>query len=131
MLLAEVDAPGGPVTVLNTHLDASGEELWRVQEIATVLRVAEVARARGMPLILGGDLNARPQGAIHGELRAAGFRDAWPECGQGDGFTFPAATPDRRIDYLYLTGAARCLSARVLPGDASDHRALLVRVRLR
>jgi endonuclease/exonuclease/phosphatase family metal-dependent hydrolase len=131
VLLAEVDAPGGPVAVLNTHLDASGEDLWRAQEIATVLRVAEKARERGMPLLIGGDLNARPQSAIHEDLRAAGFRDAWPECGEGDGFTFPVATPDRRIDYLYLTGAARCLSARVLPGDASDHRALLVRLRLR
>jgi endonuclease/exonuclease/phosphatase family metal-dependent hydrolase len=131
VLLAEVDAPGGRLVVLNTHLDASGEDLWRAQEIATVLRVAETVRARGVPLLLGGDLNARPQSAIHGDIRAAGFRDAWPECGGGDGFTFPVAKPDRRIDYLYLTGAARCLSARVLPGDASDHRALLVRLRLR
>ena len=131
VLVAEVDAPGGPVAVLNTHLDASGEDLWRTQEIATVLRVAEMVRERGMPLLVGGDLNARPQSAIHGELRAAGFRDAWPECGDGDGFTFPVATLDRRIDYLYLTGAARCHSARVLPRDASDHRALLVRLRLR
>lgn len=131
VLLAEVDAPGGPVAVLNTHLDASGEDVWRLQEIATVLRVAEMARERGMPLLLGGDLNARPRSAIHGNLRAAGFRDAWSECGAGEGYTFPVAVPDRRIDYLYLTGTMRCHSARVLPSDASDHRALLVRLRLR
>lgn len=131
VLLAEVDAPGGPLAVLNTHLDASREDLWRAQEIATVLRVAAMARERGMPILIGGDLNARPQSAIHADLRAAGFRDAWPECGEGDGFTFPVAAPDRRIDYLYLTGATRCLSARVLPSDASDHRPLLVRLRLR
>ena len=38
-------------------------------------------------------------------------------------------TPTKRIDYLYLAGA-ECVSARVLPGDASDHRALLVKLRL-
>lgn len=43
--------------------------------------------------------------------------------------TFPAAAPDRRIDYLYLTGETRCLEARVLPSDPSDHRPLLVRLR--
>jgi endonuclease/exonuclease/phosphatase (EEP) superfamily protein YafD len=84
-----------------------------------------------MPLLLGGDFNARPESAVHGELRGAGFRDGWAGCGQGDASTFPARAPARRIDYLYLTGAARCRSARVLPTQASDHRPLLMRVRLR
>lgn len=127
VLRVEVDAPGGPLTVLDTHLDASGEDLWRTQEIATVL-----SAARGTPLLLlGGDFNARPESSIHADLRRAGFRDAWTECGTGDPMTFPASAPDRRIDYLYLTGAARCLHARVLASDASDHRPLLIRVRLR
>ncbi|HEX8432554.1 MAG TPA: endonuclease/exonuclease/phosphatase family protein [Longimicrobium sp.] len=129
VLRVEVAAPGGPLLVLNTHLDATGDDAWRMQEIATVLRVA--AEGRGRVVLIGGDLNARPESAIHGELASAGFRDAWSGCGEGTGMTFPVATPDRRIDYLYLTGTARCQSARVLPNDASDHRPLLVRLRLR
>ncbi|MBD0320427.1 MAG: endonuclease/exonuclease/phosphatase family protein, partial [Gemmatimonadetes bacterium] len=128
-LRVRVAAPGGALTLLNTHLDATGDDVWRMQEIATVLRVARES-GRG-PLLLGGDFNAPPESAIHAELRAAGFRDAWPECGEGDAMTFPVTTPVKRIDYLYLTGAARCASARVLPSDASDHRALLVKLRLR
>ena len=131
VLLAVVAAPGGPLAVLNTHLDASGEDLWRVQEIATVLQVARTAAESGMPLLVGGDFNARPESAVHEALRGAGFRDAWEGCGEGDASTFPSAAPVRRIDYLYLTGESRCLGARVLPGEASDHRALLLRVRLR
>jgi endonuclease/exonuclease/phosphatase family metal-dependent hydrolase len=131
VLVAEVAAPGGALTVLNTHLDASGNDVWRMQEIEGVLRVANTIRGSGMPLLLGGDFNSRPESPIHGSLRTAGFRDAWPECGTGDAMTFPAASPNRRIDYLYLTGATRCLDARVLPGEASDHRALLIHVRLR
>jgi endonuclease/exonuclease/phosphatase (EEP) superfamily protein YafD len=67
----------------------------------------------------------------HDAVRGAGFHDAWPECGTGNALTFPVNAPDRRIDYLYLVGAERCVDARVLPDDASDHRPLLVRVRMR
>lgn len=130
VLVAEVEAPGGPLAVLTTHLDASGEDVWRVQEIATVLRVAREEETRGMPLLLGGDFNSRPESAVHGEMRGAGFRDAWGECGEGSELTFPAAVPERRIDYLYLTGETSCQSAQVLPSDASDHRPVLVRLRL-
>jgi endonuclease/exonuclease/phosphatase family metal-dependent hydrolase len=130
VLVAMVAAPGGSLSVLDTHLDASGQDHWRVQEIAEVLRVAAGVRESGLPLLLGGDLNARPESPVHDALRAAGFRDAWAECGTGDAMTFPAHAPDRRIDYLYLTGEARCLDARVLPSDASDHRPLLVRLQL-
>jgi endonuclease/exonuclease/phosphatase family metal-dependent hydrolase len=130
VLLVEVAAPGGPLTVLNTHLDASADDAWRVQEVATVLRVARTA-GQGMPLLLGGDFNARPESVVHAAVRAAGFRDAWEGCGEGDGPTFPAAAPSRRIDYLYLTGEVRCRAAEVPAGEASDHRPLLVRLRLR
>jgi len=131
VLLAEIAAPGGPLTVLNTHLDASGEDLWRVQEVATVLRVASAAARAGTPLLVGGDFNSRPESAVHEALRGAGFRDAWQECGAGEGPTFPASAPVRRIDYLYLTGDTRCRSAEVPAVDPSDHRPLLVRLRLR
>jgi endonuclease/exonuclease/phosphatase family metal-dependent hydrolase len=128
-LLAMVDAPGGPLAVLNTHLDASREDVWRVQEIAGVLRAAATVDAH-VPLIIGGDLNALPESPIHQRMGAGGFRDAWPECGTGDARTFPVNAPARRIDYLYLGGAVRCVDARVLADYSSDHRPLLVRIRL-
>jgi endonuclease/exonuclease/phosphatase family metal-dependent hydrolase len=130
VLLAEVAAPGGSLAVLDTHLDHTGDDVWRVQEIAGVLRTAATMAGSGMPILLRGDLNARPESPIHRDLRAAGFRDAWEECGSGDAMTFPAGAPDRRIAYLYLSGGVRCVEARVLASDASDHRPLLVRLRL-
>jgi endonuclease/exonuclease/phosphatase (EEP) superfamily protein YafD len=129
--LAVVDAPGGPIAVLDTHLDHTGEDIWRAQEIAGVLRVARAADLQVMPMLIGGDFNARPESGVHQQLRDAGFRDAWAGCGGGDALTFPAAAPNRRIDYLYVTGATRCESARVLPSQASDHRPVLFRLRLR
>jgi len=130
VLVAVVDAPGGPLAVLNTHLGASGEDLWRTQEIAGVLRAAAAVDTASVPLLIGGDLNALPESPLHQALRAAGLRDAWAECGTGDGRTFPVNAPARRIDYLYLAGLARCVEARVLPEFASDHRPLMVRLRL-
>jgi endonuclease/exonuclease/phosphatase family metal-dependent hydrolase len=130
VLVAVVDAPGGPLAVLNTHLDASGEDTWRAQEIAGVLRAAATVEP-GVPLLLGGDLNALPESPLHQTLAAAGFRDTWPGCGVGDARTFPVNAPARRIDYLYLRGDVRCVDARVLAEYASDHRPLLVRIRLR
>jgi endonuclease/exonuclease/phosphatase family metal-dependent hydrolase len=129
VLLAMVDAPGGPLAVLNTHLDASGEDVWRAQEISGVLQAAATVDAH-VPLIIGGDLNALPESPLHQRMGAAGFRDAWPECGTGDARTFPVNAPARRIDYLYLGGAVRCVDARVLADYSSDHRPLLVRIRL-
>lgn len=131
VLRAVVDAPGGPLAVLNTHLDAAADDVWRVQEIAGVVRAAREAAESGMPVLVGGDLNARPESPVHEALRAAGFRDAWPGCGEGDERTFPAAAPERRIDYLYVDGETSCIVARVIPSDASDHRPLLVRLRVR
>jgi endonuclease/exonuclease/phosphatase (EEP) superfamily protein YafD len=116
---------------MNKHLDAGRDGTWRLQQTATLARVARELRDSGIPLLLGGDLNAVPECAVHDALRDAGFRDAWPECGSGSGATFPAAAPDRSIDYVYLTGAARCDHAEVPVDESSDHRPLLVRVRLR
>jgi endonuclease/exonuclease/phosphatase (EEP) superfamily protein YafD len=63
---------------------------------------------------------------VIGKLRGMGLRDAWTECGQGDGFTYPADQPTKRIDYLFLSGMLRCTAAEVIDTRISDHRPLLV-----
>lgn len=125
-----VSAPAGPVAVVNTHLDASRDDTYRRQEIRTVLAIADSLRSSGLPTLLGGDFNSTPESAVHAAALAARLRDAWSACGRGDSLTFPAATPVKRIDYLYLTGAATCDEATVPTSQASDHRPLFVRVRL-
>lgn len=131
-LIASIDAPGGQITVINTHLDASGAEHYRLQELATL--VAEAARREGEPgvLLIGGDFNARPESEVIGRARGAGWRDSWAQCGSGGpGFTFPADSAVRRIDYLFLADAATCTEARVVGRGVSDHLGLLVTVRRR
>ncbi len=112
------------IRVMNTHLDASGEETWRLQEVGLLLDAA----TEEDPLLIGGDFNAEPPSGVHARALASGLRDAWATCGAGSELTFPAGAPVKRIDYLFLAGDARCSAAQVLETTASDHRPLLVTV---
>jgi endonuclease/exonuclease/phosphatase (EEP) superfamily protein YafD len=77
-------------------------------------------------MLAGGDFNAEPDSAVIRTVREAGLRDAWIECGHGDGLTYPADQPRKRIDYLFVAGTIRCSAAEVIDTKISDHRPLLV-----
>lgn len=123
-----IAAPGGPLAIVNTHLDPSGDDRWRRQEIRTVLAIVDSLRRRGIPTFAGGDFNSTPESSTQTTVREAGLRDAWTICGNGPGLTYPADSSVKRIDYLFLTGAATCRAADVVRTQASDHRPLFVTV---
>jgi endonuclease/exonuclease/phosphatase family metal-dependent hydrolase len=125
---ASTRTPIGAVHVINTHLDASGVEEYRLQESAHLLAIIRERLSSETPVLVGGDFNAEPDSKVLERLREAGLRDAWAECGQGDGLTYPAGKPVKRIDYLFLTSSLGCRSARVIETTISDHRPLLVAV---
>ncbi len=127
-LLAVAATRAGRLYAMTTHLDASREEAYRLQEADQVIALAKSRVSDDTPLMLGGDFNSEPDSAVQQRLRAAGLRDAWTECGHGGGFTYPADTPVKRIDYLFLTASLHCTDARVIETQASDHRPLLVTV---
>lgn len=118
----------GRLQAITTHLDASAGDEYRLQEADRLQELLRERRATGTPMMLGGDINATPESAVVQRLLGFGLRDAWAECGKGDGFTFPASQPAKRIDYLFLTGTLSCRDARVIETQASDHRPLLVTV---
>ena len=130
-LRAEIASPQGTVVVINTHLDASADDRWRRQEARTVLAIADAARRGRAHLLIGGDFNSTPESGVQDTIRRSGLRDAWRECGAGEGFTYPARGGIKRIDYLFLTERTRCLGAEVLETEASDHSPLLVTLGLR
>lgn len=123
-----VDLPGADVGVLNTHLDASRDDHYRGQEVEAVRRIAAELRASHDRTVVGGDFNAEPETSTIGTMAVDGWRDAWAECGAGDGRTFPAHAPVKRIDYLFLSAGLGCAGARVVETTTSDHRPLLVRL---
>ena len=124
-----VATPNGPLAFVNTHLDPSGDDRWRRQEIRTVLAIVDSLGQRGIRAFAGGDFNSTPESSTQQTVRAAGLRDAWSICGQGDGLTYPADSSVKRIDYLFLTGTATCRDAVVVNTDASDHRPVFLIVR--
>ena len=57
--------------------------------------------------------------------------DAWEAGGEGDGFTYPAAAPQRRIDYVFVTRGIAVDRAWVPATDVSDHRPVVAELRKR
>lgn len=129
-LHAWIASPHGPLTVINTHLDASRDDRYRRQEAQTIIALADSARPRGL-LLVGGDFNSEPGSAVQATIMASRLHDAWQMCGYGNGMTYPADSGVKRIDYLYLQDGVGCRRAEVIATQASDHRPLLVRVRPR
>ena len=129
-LRAIIGSPAGRLAVINTHIDAQASDRWRKQEADSVVSLVAQARRLAPLVIAGGDMNSTPESAVQANVRAAGLRDSWTECASGDGFTYPDDKPVKRIDYLYLTGSIRCASASVIETRVSDHRPLLVDIRL-
>ncbi|MGI5289003.1 endonuclease/exonuclease/phosphatase family protein [Nonomuraea polychroma] len=115
LLRARIQVRGVPVQVFNTHLqhNDANERLEQVRAIQPLV-------AREEPVVLAGDLNARPDAP---EIRALSetLTDAWPRAGQGDGYTYPATGPNARIDYVFTSPDVRVESAAVVQSDASDH----------
>ena len=130
-LRAEIVSPVGVIVAVNTHLDASADDRWRRQEIRSLLRIVDSARDRvGARVLVGGDFNSTPESFVQDTIRSGLLRDVWLSCGRGEGFTYPARSGVKRIDYVYVDRGVRCAGAEVLETDASDHRPLFVRLEL-
>lgn len=127
-LHAIVETDAGPLHILNTHLHAASVGTLRRQELVGLMAWARNQIPPDAHLVLGGDLNTRPDTDEIGAIGLA-LRDAWDECGVGSGDTFPASAPDRRIDYLFIRSGS-CIDAQVPESLASDHRPVLLRLGL-
>ncbi|MBW3628466.1 MAG: endonuclease/exonuclease/phosphatase family protein [Gemmatimonadetes bacterium] len=126
VLQAIVDVRGREIAVLGTHLDASNgaERGSSARQIEQKL----LPSYSKYPLILGGDLNEAPDGAVYRRLSAL-LADSW-SAGEGPGHTIPVDAPNRRIDYIFHDRRFAAVAARVLRTDASDHLPLVADLRL-
>jgi endonuclease/exonuclease/phosphatase family metal-dependent hydrolase len=55
------------------------------------------------------------------------LHDAWPEA-KGAGWTYPAESPVKRIDYVLTSAHFGVVRAAVAATDASDHRPVVVQL---
>jgi endonuclease/exonuclease/phosphatase family metal-dependent hydrolase len=128
--LAELSLAGSRFVVAGTHLDL--EQPARVRHVAELHRAVETF-AGATPSIVVGDINDLP-GTEVWNLLSTPRPDVYAAVGAGDGFTYSATNPVRRIDGVFADARIRPVSARVLDSDdvrvASDHRPLLVELEL-
>lgn len=141
---------------LEARLDAHGRDLWVYVVhlgLPTEDRLAQadalLARAATRsPRILAGDFNSCPGGLcpeyegeaddVYERVLRAGHRDAWTEAGGARddpaAFTYEAARPFERIDYVFVGEGLRVSRAETVrtPGAlaASDHLPVLAHVAL-
>lgn len=125
LLGAVVDVDGRAIRAFCTHLQHRS----RMERLAQATQIAESMAAGTGPLVMMGDLNARPGDAEVAPLTDV-LDDAWGVAGDGAGFTFDAATPHARIDYILTSEDLSARSAAVLPTDASDHLAVVAELDL-
>jgi endonuclease/exonuclease/phosphatase family metal-dependent hydrolase len=85
------------------------------------------------PLIVVADLNDVPEGSAYKLMRTR-FEDAWDASrAKGDGFSYPADKPLKRIDHIFYrpdTGV-RAKKAWVVAALASDHVPVVAELEIR
>ncbi|MEX0787949.1 MAG: endonuclease/exonuclease/phosphatase family protein [Anaerolineales bacterium] len=125
-LWARLDiGPGGPLTVIVTHLhQIESDSDVRQAQVPVVLE----AWAESPHTMIMGDLNAEPGSPEMDLFAAAGLRDAWAAAGSGDGLTWRADEPSQRIDWIWLTPDLVILRAEIPRTTASDHLPVWVEV---
>jgi len=128
MLRVEVEIEGKTVNFVTTHLDyqyADGREF----ETEQMLKFLEGVTG---PTIVVADMNDEPTGAAY-KLISNTFADAWIESrAKGDGYSFPADKPVKRIDYiLFNKDRLKAKRAKVVETLASDHVPVMAELELK
>jgi vancomycin resistance protein VanJ len=73
------------------------------------------------PLLIGGDFNTTPRGAMYSSLRDE-YQNAFEQAGWGFGFTYSSRIPVIRIDHVWTNSKVRATRAFAVDDHASDHR---------
>lgn len=129
MIRVEVDVGGKTINFVTTHLDYQYED-GRVFETEQLL---EFLSAQKASLIVVGDFNDEPTGSAY-KLMVAGFEDAWMRSrAQGEGLSYPADQPVKRIDYIFTRQSDRTRSKKawVVNTLASDHLPVVADLEMR
>ena len=119
MLRAEIEVDKKMITFVTTHLDYQFED-GRLFETEQLMKFLELVRG---PLIVVADLNDVPEGSAYKLMRTK-FDDAWiTSRAKGDGFSYPADKPVKRIDHIFYRSGDRVRAKKswVVETLASDH----------
>ena len=129
MLKVEVNVDGKPVSFVTTHLDYQSADgrLFETQQLLDFLE-----NIKG-PVIVVADFNDVPEGSAY-KLMDTLFDDAWVASrAKGDGFSYPADKPLKRIDHIFYRPANRVSAKRawVVETLASDHLPVVAEIEIK
>lgn len=129
MLRVELNVRGRTVNFVTTHLDYqyADSRLFETEQLLSFL-----ADVKG-PLIVTGDFNDEPAGSSY-KMMVGQFEDAWIRSrAKGQGLSYPADKPVKRIDYIFTRNATGLKAKRAWVVDtlASDHLPVVAEVELR
>ncbi|WP_373893693.1 endonuclease/exonuclease/phosphatase family protein [Virgibacillus sp. CBA3643] len=115
-LETQIHVDGEELWFYVTHLDYRSDPTVRQMQVDDMLEIMSGHNNS----ILVGDMNATPESPELAPLFQQ-FEDTWTLTNENPGYTFPADSPDRRIDYVLTTPGMEVHSASVFPSMASDH----------
>ena len=118
---------GQELLVIVTHLcGGTRNGPLRGLQIATLMEPWDGQK----PVVIVGDMNARPDMPEMASFRDAGLKDAFAEVGSGKGGTFHAYAPRQRIDYIWLSANLAASDVVIPPETPSDHLSIVATLRL-
>lgn len=125
-----LDVRGREVVFMNTHIDSRPDDAERWLNIGEIEELTKECGEK--PVIVCGDFNNQSRGRVY-ERMTQTFQDTWTKVGQGNGFSFPANSVNRRIDYIWFTQpeVLKPLEAWLPKSEASDHLPLVAEFELR
>jgi endonuclease/exonuclease/phosphatase family metal-dependent hydrolase len=124
-----VDVHGRDVLFMNTHIDYRPDDAERIMNVAEMKTIVQAADK--MPVILVGDFNATPESRTIANLKSF-LTDSWELVGKGDGFSYSADKPSKRIDYIWIArSSVEPLKIEVVQSHASDHLPVIAELELR
>lgn len=122
VLSASVDSPLGILTLASTHLDHQNGRRQLAQSQVAAAALLESPH----PVILAGDLNAKPDSHTVGVFSQAPWTIVSKE---GTAATYPSPEPKMEIDYIILRGVRSKHPSVVIDEPvASDHRPVMATV---
>ena len=124
-----IDVGGTSWRIASVHLSLSDDE--RVTHLPELWSAFEFGG--DAPLVVAGDVNEEPHGPVWSELSSR-LVDAWAVDKSGDGHTFNAVSPHKRIDGIFVSPGIQVVECRAvteLPDVriASDHLPVLAVLR--
>ena len=127
-LWARIDVGASePLLVIVTHLHHLEDE-GEVREVQVPV-ILDFWGSRSSTVLIG-DLNDWPGENEIEIIEAAGLMDSWSEAGSGPGYTWPAADPYQRIDWIWHSSDLQAVEMQAIETRASDHLPVLATIEL-